>query len=72
MFGWNDMTLHPAIRGRMKNLLGTFVAAVFYFVATYHLTNIYFARQTAFEEFILLSGGIFPRCSGLATCWSAR
>ena len=60
MFGWNDMTLHPAIRGRMKNLLGTFVAAVFYFVATYHLTNIYFARQTAFEEFILLSGGIFP------------
>jgi Ni/Fe-hydrogenase subunit HybB-like protein len=60
MFGWNYMTLHPAIRGRMKNLLGTFVAAVFYFVATYHLTNIYFARQTAFEEFILLSGGIFP------------
>ena len=60
MFGWNDMTLHPAIRARMKNLLGTFVAAVFYFVATYHLTNIYFARQTAFEEFILLSGGIFP------------
>ena len=60
MFGWNDMTLHPAIRGRMKNLLGTFVAAVFYFVATYHLTNIYFAKQTAFEEFILLSGGIFP------------
>ena len=60
MFGWNAMTLHPAIRARMKNLLGTFVAAVFYFVATYHLTNIYFARQTAFEEFILLSGGIFP------------
>ncbi len=60
MFGWNAMTLHPAIRSRMKNLLGTFVAAVFYFVATYHLTNIYFAKQTAFEEFILLSGGIFP------------
>ncbi len=60
MFGWNALTLHPAIRGRMKNLLGTFVAAVFYFVATYHLTNIYFAKQTAFEEFILLSGGIFP------------
>jgi Ni/Fe-hydrogenase subunit HybB-like protein len=60
MFGWNDMTLHPAIRSRMKNLLGTFIAAVFYFVATYHLTNIYFAKQTAFEEFILLSGGIFP------------
>ena len=60
MFGWNALTLHPAIRSRMKNLLGTFVAAVFYFVATYHLTNIYFARQTAFEEFILLTGGVFP------------
>jgi molybdopterin-containing oxidoreductase family membrane subunit len=44
----------------MKNLLGTFIAAVFYFVMIYHLTNIYFAKQTAFEEFILLSGGIFP------------
>lgn len=60
MFGWNALELHPAIRNRMKNLLGTFVAAVFYFVLTYHLTNLYFARQTAFEEFILVSGGIFP------------
>jgi molybdopterin-containing oxidoreductase family membrane subunit len=60
MFAWNGMTVHPAIRARMKNLLGTFVAAVFYFVLVYHLTNIYFAKQTAFEQFILLSGGIFP------------
>jgi molybdopterin-containing oxidoreductase family membrane subunit len=60
MFAWNGITLHPAIRSRMKNLLGTFVAAVFYFVLVYHLTNIYFARQTAFEEFILLSGGVYP------------
>jgi molybdopterin-containing oxidoreductase family membrane subunit len=60
MFAWNGMTVHPAIRSRMKNLLGTFVAAVFYFVLVYHLTNIYFAKQTAFEQFILLSGGIFP------------
>lgn len=60
MFAWNGVTLHPEIRQRMKNLLGTFVAAVFYFVFVYHLTNLYFARQTAFEQFILLSGGIFP------------
>jgi molybdopterin-containing oxidoreductase family membrane subunit len=60
MFAWNGMLLHPQIRSRMKNLLGTFIAAVFYFVMIYHLTNIYFAKQTAFEEFILLSGGIFP------------
>jgi molybdopterin-containing oxidoreductase family membrane subunit len=60
MFAWNQQQLHAQIRSRMANLLGTFVAAVFYFVMVYHLTNIYFARQTAFEEFILLSGGIFP------------
>jgi molybdopterin-containing oxidoreductase family membrane subunit len=60
MFAWNGVPLHPQIRSRMKNLLGTFVAAVFYFVLVYHLTNIYFAKQTAFEQFILLSGGIFP------------
>lgn len=60
MFAWNGMALHPQIRSRMKNLLGTFIAAVFYFVMVYHLTNLYFAKQTAFEQFILLSGGIFP------------
>ena len=27
----------------------------------YHLTNIYFAKQTAFEHFILVDGGIFPQ-----------
>jgi molybdopterin-containing oxidoreductase family membrane subunit len=60
MFGWNDLMLDPAIRQRLKNLLGTFVAAVFYFVLVYHLTNIYFAKEVGFERFILLEGGIFP------------
>jgi len=60
MFAWNDVPLHPQIRARMKNLFGTFIAAVFYFVMVYHLTNIYFAKQTAFEQFILLTGGIYP------------
>ncbi len=60
MFAWNEATLHPAIRRRMKNLLGIFVAAVFYFVAVYHLTNLYFAKQVAFERFILVDGGVFP------------
>lgn len=60
MFAWNEVALHPAIRRRMKNLLGIFIAAVFYFVAVYHLTNLYFAKQVAFERFILVDGGIFP------------
>ena len=60
MYRWNGMTLHPQIRARLKNLLAVFVGAVFYFVAIYHLTNLYFARQVEFERFILLDGGIFP------------
>jgi molybdopterin-containing oxidoreductase family membrane subunit len=44
----------------MKNLLGIFVIGALYLVAVYHLTNLYFAKQTAFEHFILKDGGIYP------------
>jgi len=44
---------------RMKNLLGVFIASVFYFVVVYHLTNLYLTNQHAFEAFILLNGGIY-------------
>jgi len=60
MFTWNDLALNPAIQQRMKNLLGLFIISTLYFVAAYHLTNLYFARQTEFEHFILLHGGIYP------------
>ncbi|MBU0752180.1 MAG: polysulfide reductase NrfD [Gammaproteobacteria bacterium] len=60
MYAWNNMELHPSVRQRLKNLLAIFIAAVFYFVVVYHLTNIYYAKETAFEHFILVSGGIFP------------
>jgi [DsrC]-trisulfide reductase subunit P len=60
MFSWNDMQLHPDILRRMKNLLGIFVAGSLYFVAVYHLTNLYFAKQIDFERFILLDGGVYP------------
>jgi molybdopterin-containing oxidoreductase family membrane subunit len=45
---------------RVAKLMGVFVAAVLYFVVVYHLTNLYFAKQVAFERFILLEGGIYP------------
>jgi molybdopterin-containing oxidoreductase family membrane subunit len=57
---WQGAVENPAMRQRLNNLLGVFIAAVFYFVLVYHLTNIYYAKQTAFEQFILLNGGIFP------------
>jgi molybdopterin-containing oxidoreductase family membrane subunit len=60
MYAWNNIELHPELRQRLKNLLATFIAAVLYFVIVYHLTNIYYAKETAFEHFILVSGGIYP------------
>ncbi|WIM06535.1 MAG: polysulfide reductase NrfD [Candidatus Nitricoxidivorans perseverans] len=60
MYRWNGMTLHPAVLKRMKNLLGTFIGAVLYFVAVYHLTNLYFAKQVAFEKFLLVGSEFAP------------
>lgn len=60
MYSWNNMELPPEVLRRMKNLLGIFVAATLYFVAAYHLTNLYIAKQLDFEHFILVSGGIYP------------
>ncbi len=51
--------LGEAIVRRLKNLLATFVAAALYFVAVFHLTNLYFTRNHGVENFILLDGGIF-------------
>lgn len=59
MFAWNRVALHPSIQRRMARLLGVFVAGVLYFVVVYHLTNLYYARQEAFERFILLDGGVY-------------
>jgi molybdopterin-containing oxidoreductase family membrane subunit len=44
---------------RLKNLLGVFVAAVFYFTVAYHLTNLYGTENHAYEAFILRDGGIY-------------
>ena len=60
MYAWNGQALDAAVRQRLARLLGIFVAASFYLVVVYHLTNLYFARQVAFEAFILRDGGIYP------------
>jgi Ni/Fe-hydrogenase subunit HybB-like protein len=60
IYEWNDKFLDPYVQKRMKNLMGTLVIAALYFVAAYHLTNLYFARQTGFERFILFDGGVYP------------
>lgn len=54
---WNGQTLDASVRRRVTRLLGIFTAAALYLVAVYHLTNLYFARQSDFEAFILLGRG---------------
>ena len=44
---------------RLKNLLGVFVAAIFYFTVVYHLTNLYGTENHAVEAFILRDGGVY-------------
>ena len=53
-----ERPLGDALVRRLKNLLGVFVAAVLYFVAVQHLTNLYAAEHHGFERFILAEGGI--------------
>ncbi len=60
MFAWNGRQLPAAVRQRLARLLGVFIAAAAFLVAVYHLTNLYVARQWAFEAFILRDGGIYP------------
>jgi molybdopterin-containing oxidoreductase family membrane subunit len=53
MYAWNGLTLPALVLQRMKNLLATFIAAVLYFTIVLHLVNAYFAKNMAFEYFIL-------------------
>lgn len=55
-------TGRPLGRGvieRIGRLLGWFVLAGLYFVAVFHLTNLYLAKQAGVERFLLLDGGIY-------------
>ncbi|HEX9181100.1 MAG TPA: NrfD/PsrC family molybdoenzyme membrane anchor subunit, partial [Burkholderiales bacterium] len=55
---WSGREIEDAVIARLKNLLAVFAAAVLYFLVVFHLTNLYFAKRTAAEAFILLDGGI--------------
>ena len=58
-YSWTGRTLGDAVMQRLRYLLAIFVAAVLYFVVTYHMTNMYFTKFHAVEAFILRDGGIF-------------
>ncbi len=43
---------------RLARLLAIFIAAVLYFTAVQHLTNLYAAEHSGYERFLLLEGGV--------------
>jgi len=53
-----DRDLGDLIIRRLGRLLGIFAAAVLYFTAVQHLTNLYAAEHSGVERYILLEGGI--------------
>ena len=57
-YNWTGRALGDTVLLRLKKLLAIFVAAVLYFVAVFHMTNLYFTKQHGIERFILLDGGI--------------
>jgi len=46
---------------RLKKLLAVFISASLYFVAVFHMTNLYFAKKHGIESFILMNGGIYTQ-----------
>lgn len=60
IYAWNEKAINADIMRRQINLLGVFIIGSLYMVAVYHMTNLYFAHKSAFENFILRDGGIFP------------
>jgi len=60
-YKWSDRQLGDVVVNRLGNLLGVFIAAVIYFVAIYHLGNLYLAENTRVENFILFDGGIYTQ-----------
>ncbi len=57
---WTRRAPPAAALVRMRRLLAIFVAAALYFVAIHHLVSAYFAKQWAFERFVLVEGGVYP------------
>ena len=51
-------TLGDTVLARLARLQAIFVAGALYFVALFHVTNLYFAERREVERFLLLDGGL--------------
>ncbi len=57
---WGDRHIGEVLITRLKNLLGIFIGASFYFFLAYHLTNLYVAQKHGVEYFLLAGDTIYP------------
>jgi len=58
-YAWTGRPLGDLIVYRLKNLLGVFIAAVFYFIIVMYLTNMYATEHHGVVHFFLLGGNEF-------------
>lgn len=58
-YAWTGRPLGDLIVNRLKNLLGVFIAAVFYFIVVMYLTNMYATEHHGVVHFFLLGGNEF-------------
>ncbi len=56
-YQFTQRELGDVIVHRLRNLLGVFVGAVLFFVAIYHLGNLYLAENKGVENFLLFDSG---------------
>jgi len=59
VFRADNRSLGDVVLLRLKNLLGVFVAGMWYFTLVYHLTNLYITENHDFVAFVLRDGGIY-------------
>jgi len=58
---WAKRPIGHVLITRLKNLLGIFIGAAFYFFLAYHLTNLYIAQRHGVEYFLLAGDSIYPQ-----------
>ncbi|CAK0761516.1 dimethyl sulfoxide reductase membrane subunit [Gammaproteobacteria bacterium] len=58
---WGKRPIGEELITRLKNLLGIFTAASFYFFLAYHLTNLYGAQRQGVEYFLLGGDSLYSK-----------
>ncbi|CAK0777112.1 dimethyl sulfoxide reductase membrane subunit [Gammaproteobacteria bacterium] len=58
---WGQRPIGEELITRLKNLLGIFIGAAFYFFLAYHATNLYIAQRQGVEYFLLGGSNLYSQ-----------